>query len=461
MASIPLAFTAFSVRGDANGVLAPVNMYASSEQRPNGVTLRLRSAPGLSQFADSGTSAPVRGLHNVRGSLFGVIGAGLYRIPSSTTFEYLGSIPGSGPVTMADNGAYIVVCDGNDLYTFKMFRSEYAKVTDADFLGAGTVAQIDGYFVWNVPGSDQFQVSALNDPLSISALDFATAERQPDRLVRVIADQGQLWLFGETTVEVWNNVGAGSPPFQRAYTRSEGCASPHSVAQLDNTLFWLGTDGMVYRENGYNPQVVPGEAVYQAFETYTLTNARAFAYTQSGHKFYVLTFPSDEATWVFDVVTGLWHRRATQNLGAWRPTAHAFCYGKNLVGGEDGKIYEMKTTHYADGPDELVRTFYVDMVRNDKRQITFNRLEIDADTGVGLITGQGSDPQAMMRFTDDRARTWSNELWRSVGQIGEYNNRVVWRQTGQSEQRLYKVAFSDPVPWTVHGAYLEGETNAH
>ena len=68
----------------------------------------------------------------------------------------------------------------------------------------------------------------------------------------------------------------------------------------------------------------------------------------------------------------------------------------------------------------------------------------------------GYDPQAMLRWSNDGGSTWSNEHWVSIGKIGRYQNRAIWRRLGMARDRIYEVSMTDPVKAVIISANLKG-----
>jgi hypothetical protein len=202
-------------------------------------------------------------------------------------------------------------------------------------------------------------VTSLLDGTSVDPLDFASAEGAPDQLISVNVDHREAWLFGTGTIEVWYNAGTADFPLQRIQGAFNelGCAAVYSVAKLDNTLFWLGSDargsGVVYRAVGYRGERISTHAVEFAIQNYSvISDAVAYSYQQEGHKFYVLTFPTAGATWVFDTSTGAWHERASLingHFGRHRSNCQMNFNNEIIVGDyENGNIYAFDLDVYAD-----------------------------------------------------------------------------------------------------------------
>ncbi len=504
----------------------------------------LNRAPGL-QFLQTVGTGPIRGLwaHQTNGSDFYVVsGIQVFKLTStSATPQLLGTVSGTGPVSIADNGATIFFACNGPSYTYFEPTGEFNQITDENFPGAVTVAYIDNLFVFNEPNSQRiYSVDTIlfnppNPPqyiypLVFSSTDFSSADGSPDGVVAINVDHRQMWVFGTDSVEVWYNAGLANfplTPVQGAFNEI-GCAAPYSVAKLDNALFWLGTDargqGIVYKNNGYSGVRVSTHAIEYAIAQYgNISDAVAYTYQQEGHAFYVLNFPSASKTWVYDVSVQAWHERASGNEGQYRHRSNCQCnFGGTIIVGdfENGNIYAFDLDVYADngqiqrwlrswralptGQNNLKRTAHHSLQLDAESGVGLNGIdpfaplknllaegfpflatELDDDiateTGVGLLavtpittsddlltesgedilvsvaTVQGVNPQAMLRWSDDGGHTWSNEHWRSMGAIGQYGYRTIWRRLGMTEKlrdRVYEVSGTDPVKIAIMGAEL-------
>jgi hypothetical protein len=432
----------------------------------------LSRCPGLKFLQTVGTG-PVRGLwaHQTNGSDFYVAsGQQFFKLSSLTgTPTLLGTISGTGPVSIADNGTQLFIACNPRSYIYNETLNTFAEITDIDFPGAVTVGYLDGYFVFNEPDSQKVWVTQLFEGTQIDPLDFASAEGSPDGLVGLIVDHREVWLFGTDSVEVWYDAGLADFPLARIQGAFNeiGCVAAFSIAKLDNGLFWLGTDargqGIVYRANGYTGQRVSTHAIEYAIAQYgNISDAVAYTYQQEGHAFYVLTFPNGNATWVYDVATQAWHERAGWDNGAFtRHRSNCQCnFGGNIIVGdyENGNIYVFDLDVYADnsGIQKWLRSWRaIPTGQNNLKRTSQHTLQLDCEAGVGINNGQGSDPQVMLRWSDDGGHTWSNEYWQSIGKIGQYFKRVIWRRLGMTlklRDRVYEVSGTDPVKIAIVGA---------
>jgi len=469
----------------------------------------LNRAPGLRLLNTVGTG-PIRGLWTFNNVGYVVSGLELYSIATNYVATLLGTVTGTGPVSMVDNGTQLFIACGGPSYIYNSQTNAFQQIIDPDFPGALTVGYLDGYFVFIEPNSQKIWVTTLLDGTSIDPLDFASAEGSPDNLVSMIVDHREAWLFGTNSVEVWYDAGNPDFPLQRiqgAYNEI-GCAATYSVAKLDNGLFWLGADargqGIVYRANGYTGQRISTHAIEYAIAQYgNISDAIAYTYQQEGHSFYVLTFPSANATWVYDVSTQAWHERAAFENGEFlRHRSNCqMAYNSEIVVGDyvNGNLYAFDLDVYADNgaQQKWLRSWRaLPTGQNNLTRTAHHSLQLDCQSGIGLNGGNGNDPtylvtesdfylitesgdylvsvegdgytlgfdpQVMLRWSDDAGHTWSNEHWSPLGKIGVYGHRVFWRRLGMTlklRDRVYELSGTDPVKIAIMGAelHLSGTT---
>lgn len=436
----------------------------------------LNRAPGLRLLASVGLG-PIRGLWAFGGYMYVVSRDKLYKVDASYNVTELGTVAGSGPVSMADNGATLFVAANGPSYTYFSLTGDFRQITDPEFEGAVTVGYLDGYFVYNIPDTQRLAIvtsittTGYIYPLVFDATEFASAEGAPDKIEGIIVDHREVWVFGNNSVEVWYNSGNADFPLSRIQGAFNelGCAAPYSLAKMDNSIFWLGQDargqGIVYRANGYTGQRISTHAVEWQIQQYNdISGAIGYTYQQEGHSFYVLTFPSANKTWVYDASTQAWHERAGFAAGEFtrhRSNCQVFFNGETIVGDyENANLYAFDLDVYADNgaTQKWLRSWRaLPTGQNNLNATAHHTLQIDMESGTGLNSGQGSDPQVILRWSDDGGHTWSNEHWMSMGKIGEYYRRAIRRRLGMTEKlrdRVYEISGTDPVKIVIMGAEL-------
>ena len=459
----------------------------------------LSRAPGLRLLTTVGTG-PIRGLWTFNGVAYVVSGTQLYKLTSAYVSTLIGTVSGTGPVSMADNGTQLFVACNGPSYIYNSSTNVFAQITDENFPGALVVGYIDGYFVFIQPDSQKVWVTSLLDGTTVDPLDFASAEGSPDGLVSMIVDHREVWLYGTNSVEVWYDAGLVDFPLQRIQGAFNeiGCAATYSVAKLDNGLFWLGADargqGIVYRANGYTGVRISTHAIEYAIAQYgNISDAIAYTYQQEGHSFYVLTFPSANATWVYDVATQAWHERAgwENNQFVRHRSNCQMAFNSEIIVGdfENSNIYAFDMDVYADngniqkwlrswralatGQNTLKRTSQHALQLDCEAGLLFTKEQdkdqLSTEDGFLLVTEDGvhltvqsgilvpGTPEVMLRWSDDAGHTWSNENWRSMGTVGQYGHRTIWRRLGMTlklRDRVYEVSGTDPVKIAIMGAEL-------
>lgn len=464
---IPLVGASNPMRSLPFDAQRTINLFPVLDQQGKEVS-SLYGTPGLSLFATCG-AGPIRGVFNsTKGRAFVVSGNGFYEITSSVGVTQLGTLTTStGAVTIDENTTQLAVCDGDKVFILTYATNIFAVVSDADLPSAGTLTFIDSYFVINKNNTGSFYISAPNDGTSWAALDFASAESSPDNISRVLNAVGQLWLFGTKTTEIFTDTGAASFPFQRiAGAKLEvGILAPYSAIPADNSVIWVGQDsygsGIVYRAQGFTPQRISNDAVeYAIRQASSQSTMRSYTYQQEGHAFYVLTGGGLATTWVYDLTTQLWHERAFLNSSGLYEQHLSNCgmyaFGKQLVGSRlTGAIYEMSLDVYSDNGLPLRRERVHPHISNENDQIRYKQLEIALETGVGLQSGQGSNPVISLQVSSDQGRTYSNEYQVNIGAVGKYGATARWRRLGISTDVVFKVFMTDPVKCTWIGSYLD------
>jgi hypothetical protein len=472
-----------------------MNWYVENDESGDGSSARmLYPTPGLKLFADL-VGAQVRGEWTINGRTFGVCDATLYEVLSNGTKSAIGAVNNDGnPASIVASPQQLLVASGGFLYVYYLrtvgavVAGTYATVPPTTFPGPVTqVAYSDGFFIALIASTEQFFVSTPLDATSWPGLQTKIISTFPDNVVSMIVDHRQIWLLGAKASEVQYDSGNSPVPFDSAPGGfvEQGCGAAFATVQLDNSIFWIGSrndqgGGVAWRASGYTPTRVSTHAVELAWQSYpTIADARAFSYQDQGHSFWQINFPSANATWVYDVATGLWHERGFwfAQAGIFQaalPQCHTFNFGKHLVGDrQSGKIYQMAIPARMGGAWDFVtdngnpirRVRRAPHVSTEQEWMVHAQLQVDFETGLGpqppLEDGAGNprDPMATLRYSDDGGHTWSNGQDRGCGQAGKFRTRAMWRRLGRARDRVYELSVSDPIPWRVVDAYLKASPN--
>ena len=304
-------------------------------------------------------------------------------------------------------------------------------------------------------------------------LDFALKDSSTDNLVTLMEQNRELWLVGERTSEVWYNAGlTPGVSFARipGVGPQVGCSAKHSITRAGQQLVWLGRN-----EQGQNVVVCTSQYTWARISTHAIehliasfpvvSDAIGYAYEEDGHLFYMLTFPTADRTICYDFTSGTWHKRLSFDpvAGVYhRHRSNSFMdFGDvRLVGDyQTGQIMQMSRSFYTDTGNPLRalrRTPHI-WSKENRERVFFSQFQIEFTPGVGLQSGQGSNPQAMLKWSDDGGFTWSTERWTTIGAAGQTKNRAIWRALGRARDRVWEVVITDPVPRDIIGATLYAE----
>jgi hypothetical protein len=438
--------------------------------------------PGLTKIAQL-LSAEVRGLHTLSNEDYFIAVSGnlVYKIDASYTPVQIGTLTtSSGPVSISDNvtnnGMTAYIVDGVNRYTWIESSNTFATLpsTDGPWKGATVVDSIDGYNIYNQPNTFNWACTDLNSSLSTQAL-YGSANGFPDNIVSLIVDRRQVYLLKDVTTEVWTDIGntitgITTFPFARVpgTTVQSGVGAPFSVARFGGSFAAVCKDtrgdSTIEAMINYEYKKFSTHAVEQSLTNEITRDAVAYTYQIEGHEMYVVTFPSvgeHGLTWVYDGSTQQWHKWLSWDADAAvykRHRSNCGCYFNNsyIVGDyENGKLYTIENAVYTEDGAPIRRLRRAPHITTDLQRQYFESFQIQFQPGVGLNLGQGDDPQAMLRWSNDGGSTWSNEHWANIGRIGQYANRALWRRLGWSRDRIFEVVISDPVKAVIVSAELK------
>lgn len=470
---VPFVGPAYRTRGIGQSAQRAVNCFLERTERGGRTEYTLYGTPGLTLRATVG-DGPIRELFWFGNYAYIVSGDTVYRMASDYTTEELGTIGTSeGDIWMASNGTQILIVDGDSGYLVQVGDGTFTEIVDTDFPDGVTWCDyLDGYFIVGGDGSQRFYISDLNDGSIWVGTEFASAEGDPDSLTSGVVDHRELFLFGPNSFEIWSNTGNATFPIERTGNAfgEVGILAPKSLQKMDNSIFWLGADRrggpMIWKLDGYQPIRISTHGVEHAIAQYeTVSDARAYTYQYEGHTFYVLIFPTEDTTWMYDASTGEWNEWLAFSQGDFfrhRSNCHTYFSGKHLVGDyENGKVYSLEMDVYTDNGDTIKRLRATTADDADLNRVFYSSLQVDCETGVGLATGQGSAPLMMLRYSNDRGNTWSSELTSTMGAVGEYSARCIWHRLGSGRSRVWEISMTDPVKFVVYGAVVNAQAGAH
>lgn len=449
--------------------------------------------PGLKPVAQTPNGKPIRGLYRAsNGDLYCVADFEVYYVDSNFQFNHIGTMDTTDtlkPVKFADNGTSVCFCDGyptkgyyinmktrasmNPLYDPSL--GDALTTSSTGWLGSTYLDFTDGYLIANYIGTPTFYVSNSEDVV-FDALEFAGKTSYPDPVVAAVVQHRVIWLIGELTTEVWYNTGglsflsAGSGqsfPFaiMPGVAIDHGCCATYSIAKAETSLFWLSQDmhgeRVVLMGKGYNVERISTHPIETVFSSYaTVSDCIAYTYQQQGHYFYVMNFPSADATWVYDISANQWHQRAycdsNGNEHMQLATMHAHAYGMNLVNDwSSGNLYALDLNSYTDNGQFIKRVVGFPRIIDPQldHRLTFNSFIAEIDCGG--IADPNASPQITLRWSDDKGKTWGNGLNMPLGNAGEYGDLLKWQRLGQARNRVFQLEWDCDGFVAIQGAFVD------
>lgn len=452
-----------------------VNWYPEPDQSGNAKTkMSLIGVPGLATFITLPAS-PVRCIWPGDDKVYAVAGTKYGEIVAGPAFQDRGTIANSGDerAYIFSNGIQLLIISGGSAYFDNGAAASGANAVLIGAAGSGiSGTYIDGYGVrleYDANGRSQVYISASLDFSTWDILDVQARVNKTDKVVALWNHQGNLWLIGKRSIDAWYNSGNADYPFQpiRGSTIDIGTEYPHTIAELDGSLFFLhrseNGSASVLRTRGYSLERVSTFGVERFFEF--SSSPVAYAYEQNGHEFYCLLNPGSVVpTFCYDATTKLWHERGHWNAGGGYYDPHlarchanpTFAYapsgGAHLVGARNsGKVYYQRENDYTfDGAG--IRCLRQLRPPHGEDTITaYHRLELDIQTG----TQASGTPDANYSYSENGGRTFNTPRAATLGAIGDYAKRVIWRRNGSSRDRIDAVDLTVTGPVAVQGAYID------
>jgi len=410
--------------------------------------------PGLTSFS-TGVSGDFRGDVDFNGTYITVNSTTAYSVASDGTATAItGSITGSGRLSIAKNDDYVVFVNnlGDGFY---YDGSTVTQITDGDFLSASTVTYVDGYFVFSEKDGTRFFLSNINDPSAYEALDRSTADERSDPITAVYVYNNVLHVAGTETTEKFNNIGGVSFPFVRinGAANSVGCYSQFTPIEVENSYAFIGggrnEGAQVYALSGNSMEVISTPAIDKVLQEFTaaeLEQAYSMVYQKDGQHCVLFTIESNtvtDRTLGFNVTSGQWFEFSSEDTDRWYAKSVVRIYNKYLCGDDGGRIGYLDDSAATDYGDTIFcEKASQPYISQDGDEYRIGKLELWCEAGLG---DADTDPQIMRQFSDDLGKTWSNESWRGLGKVGEYNTRAQWRKEGLvSRNRVYRFKYSDP-----------------
>lgn len=455
----------------------------------------VRGTPGIVSLLIL-PDAPIRGWRVVSNVLYVVAGLSLCKVLQNLTVTIVGTfdVNSTGTVSVSDNGVQLLIVDGFAGYIYTLVTGTYAqtalntagsfgKIADVNFPnGTSSATFQDGRLIVAKPNTRQFYVSEYYDGTGWTNFQslptYATKDNNSDLLVAVSSLNGVLTLYGEQSIEFWQNVGTSPLPFGRVSgaTRNVGLAARYSIAFIDDIQIFLGQNlyggySEVNLLQGFNITRVSTDDIEHIIGNlpgHVWQDAVAFGYMLDGHKMYQITFPSAQKSLLYDISTDLWSElQSGVGLTGRHVAQTGITFNSiNLVSdATTGNIYQIDDEITTDNGQAIKRQLTTRHIDMDGNRFGIDELYLDMETGGrtiygqiggGVQYGQGSDPQIMLQVSKDGGRTFGIERWKSVGMVGQYKSpRVIWNRLGASQDFVFQFTMTDPVLFVVIGGAVK------
>lgn len=467
MAVIPLFGTNQQGKSSTVTSQSHTNLYAEIIQDAEKSRVVYYGTPGLSLFTSFGDT-PVRGGIAVGDFIYYVHRGVFWQVNNAGVKTNRGTLTStSGRVQMAYNGTQIAIVDGTfaGFYLYTIATAAFSTVTTNVIATPIDVGFHDGYGILGY-ADGKFQITSAYAFQTLDASEYATAESNPDGLLRVLPDHGEVVLAGAETVEFWGNSGGQAFPYtnQRGSTLEFGLAAPWSLVKFNDSLAGLFKNSMgqvqVMVMAGHALRKISSPEVdYLINEYNSVSDATAYSYMLGGHPMYQLNFSSAGKSWLYDASTDMWTVLESGLSGGRHRGELCIDYlnKPRITDYTTGDVYTLDADTYTDNGTPIPREIISRHVANGLDRLAIHKLQVDFETGVGLITGQGSDPQVMMSYSKDNGHTWSNEAWITMGAIGTYTTRAIWRRLGSAYDWVFKFRITDPVKVVITQGAIEAD----
>lgn len=435
----------------------PVNLFFNPAGF-NGMPA-LVGTPGSKIWKNTGYGGEVRGCVEFKGDSYHVCGNKVYK---NGTTELSGSLSTStGCVSISTSSIHIMIVDGSSGYYIDYTdTSTLEDITDGDFPSTPLRCTFTNSRFIVTDGVNFWWGDTVNSAEDWDSGNYISPDGKTDCAIGVVEDHNEMFIFGnEKTVVYYPSTDSVFQEYS-AGIMEYGTASKHSPSKIDNTIYWLANDRTIRKVSQYTPVKVSTFPLDEILGGYSaVDDAIGMTFSFKGHSFYCIAFPSEGVTWLYNISMDSWCKWTTrEDMIRHQINCYLYYNGKHLIGGRNtGKIYELDSDTFDDDGgiirSEKILPVLID-TENDNR-ITVNKLTLYWKMGVGITTGQGSDPKCMIELSYDGCRTWPSQFWVDMGKIGEYEYGVIKNRLGTHRIINIKIAVTDPIEKVLYGATIE------
>lgn len=429
--------------------------------------------PGSEKFAYTGTTT-ARAIHTASNGkgVYVINGKKVSRITRSGVVILIGEIESeSGPISMADSGIQLMIVDGRAGYIINLDFDDIEKpqeVTkiDAEFFpnNCSSVIFQMGRFLVNELGTEKFYGSDIFDGFAWDGLNFASAETYPDNITALVNGSfGVFYLLGSETIETWYNTGGPDFPYANMSGGliQAGLLSVNSVVKLEDNIIFLGksqASGVkFFALSGQNLTDITNPAINEIIGKLRLPSlVRACGYSSNGSSIYQVTFSESGRTFFYDFRTRLWGERLSRGLKGHIWDIGAYGAGNQYFTSKvDGTIYLLNTIVSKDGDYFQDLEFIGRHLDLSENRVSVSSIQFVMEVGQGEKFNYNEAPKVMLSYSKDGGFSYTPEIQGSLGKIGDYLVRLIWRRLGFSRDMVFKLRITDLVQRKIISALME------
>lgn len=379
-------------------------------------------------------------------------------------------------VSFADNGEFLVFVDGNEMYIMDLNTNNIQNPI-LPFSNPTKVISIGGRFICiNSDNTVDVYVnyskiywSDILDPSTWNGLNWLQTDK--GELLINIKDVGDdLIVFTPNSNYQYRSTFNEFEPFSKisASTGTIGCGAVESVVKIGEQVFFLGSsdygNNSIYMVSSGQLERISDHSIESLIgDTGNTSDAYGCAYQYQGHVFYILTFTAGNKTLVYDLSTGMFHRRSSRDPklnkhNKWQIANITLAFGKLLACSEKGQcVCYLDHNNYKDFDSEtkeivpIVTERTTNIYNNNQQMITYHSFELDMQVGVGNLTGRDVDPRITLMYSNDGV-TFKNARTQRIGRTGEYRQKVCWNILGSAVNRSFRITSSAECPIVIYGA---------
>lgn len=397
-----------------------------------------------------------RGLINHKDELYAVNGSSLYKIDRYGVSTNLGSIDGVGCVGMATDRTNLIITNGDTPYNY---TTSLAKLGDVDWNNANTVKYFNDRFVFDTPTG--YGLTDIQDPTTVNALNTAGGTANPDLALGVFTYRNKFYPYGRKSIESWWNTGTGNPPAAReTYTHELGPIGIWAVDTNSSYSYFLGSDKILYRLSGVEKQPIGDPGISAEIQDYSdVSDCKVICARWDGEEFVFFIFPTANRSWLLHEKSDTWYRVTSGvNLDRHPINGYVECYGKKFINDyNSGNIYELDPDTFTNNGATMKwsRTsppINSLMLGAPGKNIFLNSVHYTLKTGDCPLSGQGSDPRLIHRWSIDDGESWIEEHL----DLGAKGNRqiTVSSHNGMGmiephQNLLIQTQMTDPLRWSL------------